>query len=264
MAPSVSQNIIKSQSIVCKNNYSQCLCIFLNSDFSNNYSNNLFFEDWVVAGLTCTFRWSHMIRDLRLKRLHLCRITPPTCCFKGKRHRFHWKVSSENPSIPLCQDLKTGWMLISRVVYSICHPFFLWTHVGQASLSRQRMEFQSHDRIVSAELECCLTRNADPHFAVCTFVPVGWGRWQGSLSGGPPVSQVPSTHLRHPPSPNVCFWISCPAVPLQSETMNGLENWGPVSSTATCFWSALLRFIWLKATRGMHLHYLFICMYLYI
>lgn len=64
------------------------------------------------------------------------------------------------------------------------------------------MEFQSHDRIVSAELECCLTRNAGSHFAVADC---SWGRWQGSLSGAPPVSQLPSIHLRHPLAPTFVF-----------------------------------------------------------
>lgn len=139
---------------------------------------------------------------------------------------------SENPPIPLCQDLRTGWMLISCVVYSVCHPFFLRTHVGQASLSRQRMEFQSHDRIVSAELECCLTHNAGPHFAVCTFVAVAEGDDRAAC---PPPSQLsPSIYtLTSPPSPNVCLWISCPAVTLQNETMNGLEN-GGLSALLQC------------------------------
>lgn len=114
-------------------------------------------------------------------------------------------------------------MLISCGVYSICHPIFLRTHVGQASLSRQQMEFQSHDRVVSTELECCLTRNVGPHSAVCTFVAVAEGDDRAACHPPPQLSPFFYT-LTSPPTPNVFFWTTCPAVPLQSETMNGLEN----------------------------------------
>lgn len=83
------------------------------------------------------------------------------------------------------------------------------------------MEFQSHDCVVSTELESCLTRNAGPHSAVCTFVAAAEGDDRAACRPPPPLSFYT---LTSPPTPNVCFWMTCPAVPPQSETMNGLEN----------------------------------------
>lgn len=140
-------------------------------------------------------------------------------------------MCSENPSIPLCQDLRTGWMLISCVVYSIWHPFFLPTHVGQPSLSKQRMEFQSHDRIVGAELECCLTHNAGPHFAVCTFVAVAEGDDRAACRGAPP-EPLPSVYtLTSPLAPTFVFGYHVLLCPCKARPWMG---WKTEASVLDC------------------------------
>lgn len=142
-------------------------------------------------------------------------------------------------------------MLISCVVCSVCQPFFLRTHVGQASLSRQRMEFQSHDRIISTELECCLTRNAGPHSAVCTFVAVAEGDDRAACRGAPPtLTFLLYTYVTPYPAPLFLDDMSCCAPAKRDHEWAGKLR--ALFSTAKCFSPALLTLGWLNATRGMH------------
>lgn len=109
----------------------------------------------------------------------------------------------------------------------------------QALLSRERVEFQSHDWAASVESESQLTLveflpTVAPLSLAHTFACACGGyqlcsaRHEGTQhrpsSLLPPSSSSPHKHTDVTP---LCFLMICPTLPLQSETMNGLEKWGP-------------------------------------
>lgn len=107
----------------------------------------------------------------------------------------------------------------------------------QVLLSRERVEFQSHDWAASVEWESQLTLveflpTAAPLWLAHTCACACGGyqlcsaRHEGTQHRPSSLLLSPQTHTYADVTP-LCFLMICPTLPLQSETMNGMEKWGP-------------------------------------